>query len=87
MPVVSQIAIDGAYGYVLDHDNQLLVIDVETGAVLSILRFDQPIRNLTPETPIFVGAGDGKTAVYFGMTNQLMFFESAFKNIEPVENN
>ncbi|MEM7335951.1 MAG: PQQ-binding-like beta-propeller repeat protein, partial [Chloroflexota bacterium] len=85
VPVVTQMAIDGAFGYVMDHDNQLLAIDMDTGAILSILRFNEPIRNFTPETPIFVGAGDGKTAVYYGMTNQLLFFDSAFKN--PVQEN
>lgn len=81
VPVASQIGLDGAYGYVVSHDNQLLAIDLERGEVLSILRFDKPLRRLSNETPIFIGAGDGKTAVYFAATRQLFFFESVYQNV------
>ncbi len=80
VPVVSQISIDGEFGFVLSQDNQLLALDLASGNILSILRFDKPIRNFSPETPIYVGSGGGKTAVYISMSNQLLFFDSIFKN-------
>lgn len=80
VPVVSQMALDEDTGFVVSQDNQLLAVDLTNGAVLSILNFDHPIRGFTEETPIFVGAGGGKTAVYYGMNHQLLFFDSVFKN-------
>lgn len=73
--LVSHVERDENVGFAVSVENQLLAIDLETGSVVSILDFNQPLRQFGPEFPIFVAAGSGKTAVYHQSTQQLLIFE------------
>lgn len=75
-PIISNVAFDGSLLLVLAADSRLLQIDAQSGTILAELAFLPKVVQIDGETPYFVGAGDGQTAVYFGDNHQLMLFQA-----------